>query len=163
MPTNDEKSKELPVRLRLARYLDSQGKRKTPERFAILEKIYSSSTHVDVSRLHASMLTDGFRVSRATVYNTLSLLVEAGLVRSVAFGDGITRYERITTTSNHHHLVCTRCGKVKEMKAAELVGDILTKKNRSFEAAYYTLYIFGLCSRCAKEERNGQRKEKKTN
>lgn len=161
MPTNDEKNKDLPVRLRLAKYLDSQGKRRTPERFAILEKIYSSSTHVDVATLYTSMLADGFRVSRATVYNTLGLLVEAGLVRSVAFGDGVTRYERITTASNHHHLVCTRCGKVKEIKAAEMVGDLLAKKPRSFEPAYYSLYIYGLCSRCAKEERNGEKKEKK--
>lgn len=160
MPINDEKYKEIPVRMKLARYLESQGKRKTPERFAILEKIYSSSTHIDVITLHTAMLADGFRVSRATVYNTLGLLIEAGLVRSVAFGDGITRYERITAANNHHHLVCTRCGKVKEMKAVELVGELLAKKPRSFEPAYYTLYIFGMCSKCAKEERNNAKKGK---
>lgn len=163
MPTNDEKSKELPVRLRLARYLENQGKRKTPERFAILEKIYSSSTHVDVGTLYTSMLADGFRVSRSTVYNTLGLLIEAGLIRSVALGDGITRYERITTVNNHHHLVCTHCGKVKEVKATELVGDMLVKKPRSFEPSYYSLYIYGLCSRCSRKEHNSKKKTKKIN
>ena len=127
--------------------------RKTPERFAILDKIYSSSAHVDVVTLRQAMLADGFQVSRATVYNTLDLLIEAGLVRRIILGDGVTRYERVVQANNHHHLICTQCGKVKEMKAVEVVGELLSRKPRSFEPMYYTLYIYGLCSRCAKAEK----------
>lgn len=153
MPTSEDKNRELSVRQRLAQFLEGQKMRKTSERFAILDKIYSSSAHVDVATLHSAMLLDGFRVSRATVYNTLDLLIDAGLVRRITLGDGIARYERVTTANNHHHLICTRCGKVKEMKAVEMVGEMLSRKPRSFEPLYYTLYIYGLCSRCAKAER----------
>lgn len=161
MLTGEEKYREISVRQKLAQFLESRKMRKTSERFTILDKIYSSSAHVEVVALHNAMLSDGYRVSIATVYNTLNLLVEAGLVRRVTLGDGVARYERITATNNHHHLICTRCGKVKEMKAVELVGDLLSRKPRSFEPAYFTLYIYGLCSRCAKQERDMRRKEKK--
>lgn len=156
----EDKGREQPVKQRLAQYLESKKMRKTEERFKILDKIYSSSAHVDVVALHKAMLADGYQVSRATVYNTLDLLIEAGLVRRVTLGDGVARYERITANSNHHHLICTRCGKVKEMRAVEVVGDLLSRKMRSFTPAYYTLYIYGLCSTCAKRERS-VKKEKK--
>ena len=153
MPVNEDKNRELSAKQRLAKYLESRKMRKTTERFTILDKIYASSQHVDVVTLHQAMLADGYQVSRATVYNTLDLLIEAGLVRRITLGDGVTRYERIIQANNHHHLICTRCGKVKEMKAEEVVGNLLSRKPRSFEPLYYTLYIYGLCSRCAKVDK----------
>ena len=160
MPVNEDKSKELSVKQRLSTFLERRKMRKTPERFAILDKIYSSSAHVDVVTLRQAMLADGFQVSRATVYNTLDLLIEAGLVRRIILGDGVTRYERIVLANNHHHLICTQCGKVKEMKAVEVVGELLSRKPRSFEPMYYTLYIYGLCSRCAKAEKAAAKERK---
>ena len=160
MPVNEDKSKELSVKQRLSTFLERRKMRKTPERFAILDKIYSSSAHVDVVTLRQAMLADGFQVSRATVYNTLDLLIEAGLVRRIILGDGVTRYERVVQANNHHHLICTHCGKVKEMKAVEVVGELLSRKPRSFEPMYYTLYIYGLCSRCAKAEKAAAKERK---
>ena len=160
MPVNEDKSKELSVKQRLSTFLERRKMRKTPERFAILDKIYSSSAHVDVVTLRQAMLADGFQVSRATVYNTLDLLIEAGLVRRIILGDGVTRYERIVQANNHHHLICTQCGKVKEMKAVEVVGELLSRKPRSFEPMYYTLYIYGLCSRCSKAEKAAAKERK---
>lgn len=160
MPVNEDKSKELSVKQRLSTFLERRKMRKTPERFAILDKIYSSSAHVDVVTLRQAMLADGFQVSRATVYNTLDLLIEAGLVRRIILGDGVTRYERVVQANNHHHLICTQCGKVKEMKAVEVVGELLSRKPRSFEPMYYTLYIYGLCSRCAKAEKAAAKERK---
>ena len=151
---SEDKTRELSARLKFAQFLEENRMRKTSERFTILEKIFSSSAHVDVDTLHKQLLADDYPVSRATVYNTLDVLIEAGLVRRITLGDGVARYERVTAASNHHHLICTRCGKVKEVKAVESVTDVLTKRPRSFEPAYYTLYIYGLCARCAKRERN---------
>lgn len=162
MPTNEDKNKELSVKQRLAFFLESRKMRKTSERFTILEKIYASSQHIDVVTLHQAMLADGYQVSKATVYNTLNLLIEAGLVRRINLSDGVSRYERITQANNHHHLICTCCGKVKEMKAVEGIGNILARKPRSFEPQYYTLYIYGLCSRCAKAQKIAM-KEKNRN
>ena len=158
---SEDKYRELSARLKLTQYLEEHRMRKTPERYAILEKIFSTSAHIDVITLYKQMLADDYPVSRATVYNTLNLLVAAGLVRSINLGDGVARYERITAATNHHHLICTRCGKVKEMKAVEVVGDLLSRKPRSFEPAYYTLYIYGLCARCAKQERILKSEKKK--
>lgn len=141
---SEEKAKEWSARQKFARFLEEHKKRKTPERFVILEKIFSSQAHVGVDTLYKQLLADGYRVSRATVYNTLDLLVEAGLVRRVTLGDGMTRYERVSGSMNHHHLICTRCGKVKEVKAVSTVAELLPKKPRSFEPAYYTLYILSL-------------------
>ena len=160
MPANEEKSKELSVKQRLSMYLESRKMRKTSERFAILDKIYTSSAHIDVVTLRQAMLADGFQVSRATVYNTLDLLIEAGLVRRITLGDGVARYERVIQANNHHHLICTRCGKVKEMKAVEVVGELLSRKPRSFEPMYYSLYIYGLCSRCAKADKSAAKEKK---
>ncbi len=151
---SEDKTRELSARLKFAQFLEENRMRKTSERFTILEKIFSSPAHVDVDALHKQLLADDYHVSRATVYNTLDLLIEAGLVRRIILGDGLTRYERITGAANHHHLICTRCGKVKEVKAVEAIADLLSKRPRSFEPAYYTLYIYGLCSRCARQERN---------
>lgn len=151
---SEDKTRELSARLKFAQFLEENRMRKTSERFTILEKIFSSPAHVDVDALHKLLLADDYPVSRATVYNTLNLLSEAGLVRRIILGDGLTRYERITGVANHHHLICTRCGKVKEVKAVESISDLLVKRPRSFEPAYYTLYIYGLCSRCARQERN---------
>ena len=160
MPANEEKSKELSVKQRLSMYLESRKMRKTSERFAIIDKIYTSSAHIDVVTLRQAMLADGFQVSRATVYNTLDLLIEAGLVRRITLGDGVARYERVIQANNHHHLICTRCGKVKEMKAVEVVGELLSRKPRSFEPMYYSLYIYGLCSRCAKADKTAAKEKK---
>ena len=65
MPANEEKNKELSVKQRLARFLENRKMRKTSERFAILDKIYSSSAHIDVATLHQAMLADGFQVGAA--------------------------------------------------------------------------------------------------
>ena len=80
MPANEDKNKELSIKQRLSNFLESRKMRKTSERFAILDKIYTSSAHVDVMTLHQAMLADGFQVSRSTVYNTLDLLI-AGFSR----------------------------------------------------------------------------------
>ncbi len=151
---SEEKIKELSARLKFTQFLEAHRMRKTSERFAILDKIFSSSAHVDVDTLYRQLLADEYHVSRATVYNTLNLFVEAGLARRINLGDGVTRYERVVGSTNHHHLICTHCGKVREIKAVETVATLMPQKLRSFEPAYYTLYIYGLCSRCARQERS---------
>ena len=76
----EEKSKET-VKQLFIQFLESRNLRKTPERFAILEKIYTTTQHFDVETLYEAMIQNGYRVSKATVYNTIDLLLEANLVR----------------------------------------------------------------------------------
>ncbi len=75
-------------------YLENKKQRKTPERYAILDEIYTHKKHFDVDTLYLQMKTRNYQVSRATVYNTLDLLVDCGLVKKHQFGQNISQYER---------------------------------------------------------------------
>ena len=149
--SSDDKTKTAAVG-KLTRYLTQRKLRKTPERFAILDKVFDLSEHFSVEELHAAMLAeDGYHVSCATVYHTLELLVEAGLVRRRTFGRKSARYEHIEGMPNHHHLVCAKCGKVREIKDSAVDTLLASLKFGSFKPTYADLYIYGICSRCSRK------------
>lgn len=149
---NDERTKAAATAA-LNRYLMQHRLRRTPERYAILDKVFSLSEHFFVGTLHRMLDADGYHVSRATVYNTMEILVDAGLVRRHNFGSTPAQYEKVAGITNHHHLVCTQCGKVREVKDAEIDRLLSSKRYTSFHPAYADLYIYGVCSRCARRPR----------
>ena len=141
-------------------YLNANGHRKTPERYAILDTIYSIDGHFDIDTLYSLMADqENFRVSRATLYNTIILLINARLVIKHQFGNS-SQYEKSYNRDTHHHQICTQCGKVTEFQNEELQQAIGNTKLSRFSLSHYSLYLYGLCSKC---DRANKRKKKNNN
>jgi Fur family ferric uptake transcriptional regulator len=153
----DPNVKEM-VKQLLTEYLKANGHRKTPERYVILDTIYSIKGHFDIAALNARMMEQKFRVSRATLYNTLILFLQAHLIVKHQF-DNETLYEKLYSEKMHHHQICTQCGKIAETQNKLLQVYIEGTKFNRFKLSYYSLYVYGTCAKC--EKANKQKKEKK--
>lgn len=128
-------------------YIEEQGKRKTPERYAIMDVVLDMEGHHSADEVLAMMPKD-FHVSRVTVYSTLALLDEIGLVFSHQV-HGKTLYEAAYGKEPHHHYICKGCGKIWNFKNDEVVQAAATCRTPKFRKIRCSVYIYGLCTTCA--------------
>ncbi len=136
-------------------YLENNQQRRTPERFAILEEIYDRSTHFHAEELYVRLKNKNFQISRATVYNTLELLLQCDLIKKHQFNSGQAVYEKSYGFRQHDHLICSDCNQLIEFcdpriqQIKDKMGEIL-----QFKIFHHSLTLFGSCTNSACPNRN---------
>lgn len=141
---------------RFESFLRSRQLKLTGERRELLAEVFAQTEHFDADQLHIALKQKGKAISRATVYRTLDLLVQCGLVRKSSFGDQHAHYEPVRSNEHHDHLICLNCNTIIEFFRADLekLQEAICSEH-GFKPMHHSHQIFGLCRECLKLDTDG--------
>jgi Fur family ferric uptake transcriptional regulator len=135
-----------------AEYLAAENLKMTPQRRVILDTLLKKNDHLSSEELYALVKKRDASIGQATVYRTLKLLSDSGLIEPLDFADGVTRYEPCYGKDHHDHLICENCG-----KNIEIVDDVIERRQEQlarehgFTLLRHKMYLYGLCPECRKK------------
>ena len=139
----------------LKQRLQARQHKMTPQRQTVLQVFLNNpGEHLSAEVVHGILRDDKSEIGLATVYRSLELLSDLGILQKMEFGDGCSRYEVNTTNPDehhHHHLICTKCGKVTEFEddlLDNLEADI--KEKLGFKVENHQVKFYGICKECQK-------------
>ncbi len=124
--------------------LRDAGLKRTPQRAAVLDYLARAGTHPTADEVFAAVNRRLPRASRATVYNALRALREAGLIQEVRFDAAVARYE--VNLMPHHHFICRVCGGFEDVAAADVQPRVRLKDGYQVEGCELT--VRGVCATC---------------
>ena len=138
---------------RFRRHLREHHQPITRQRDLVAQIVFLSDDHLSVEAIRRELKQRGERVGLATVYRTLDLLVESGLVRAHEFGEGFKRYEPADAGGDHEHLICERCGRLVEFtnERLERMLPVLADEH-GFQHRRHRVEIYGVCRDCRQRE-----------
>ena len=154
--------KEVPIptrppdaeRLRrdLNAYMNRRGLRSTEQRRLIIDTFFETAEHITIDQLLERVRVHDARIGYATVYRTMKMLADGGIVHERKFGDGFTRYELADEDAHHDHLICLECGNITEFEEPmieELQERIADK--HGFQVQHHKHELYGVCADCVKK------------
>ncbi|MDQ6892561.1 MAG: transcriptional repressor [Acidobacteriota bacterium] len=141
------------------KYLERRGLKLTSERQALFDELFARHEHMEPDELLVRLRTKHKKISRATIYRTLDLLVDSGIVGRVRIGDTGYRYERLRAGEHHDHLICNECGRVIEFfePAIENLQDEVCERY-GFLALSHSHQLRGICRQCRPRAARAQAK-----
>ena len=142
------------ARKALTVFLKSRKFRIIPKRFDILQHIYTiEKGHFTAEELYEYLLSQNCRVSRATVYNTIDLLLDAQLLQKLQFLEAAAVYEKMLNKKLHHHCICNVCGKIRDLRDEGVIKTaVMTRRITKFKQNNFSLCIYGICADCEKKK-----------
>jgi Fur family ferric uptake transcriptional regulator len=141
----------------LERHMAEKGLKSTKQRSVIIESFFKQGGHLSVEEVWTRVRQENPRVSVATVYRTMKLLLESGLVRAQNFGDGQTRFEAALGREHHDHLICTQCGTIVEFEndQIERLQESVARRH-GFRVESHKMELYGLCRQCGRGAEDGR-------
>jgi Fur family transcriptional regulator, ferric uptake regulator len=140
------------LRTDLEAFMNKRGLRSTEQRRLIIDTFFGAHEHITIDGLLNEVRAVDPKVGYATVYRTLKMLTESGVVQEHKFGDGHTRYELTDSESHHDHLICLECGKITEFEEP-LIEELQDRvaARYGFEVQAHKHELYGRCVDCRRK------------